>query len=171
MKKVYERPVMMAEEYTTNAYCNSCGTSFKTGNLVLNQNSTFCSTNNDGGKWTAGRHNFKKDGLYHTFSNENIYQTVDGSCGIFGPKCENNSQSIWRCTCCDEPWYLELSHYYTEHVNHGAPTFFLYKEATGDQSFNIIGSADSWPAVEQGHSDYNVAQVVFQEEEGIVDNS
>lgn len=179
MKRAYERPQMMIDVYETNAYCNGCGTTIKTGQLVLDANSTYNRTNNGGNNWTA-EDGYVKTDLYHTFTNSSIYQTVDGNCtggstggkpGQSSNRCSNDSQSIWKCTCHpDNPWYLEWSHNYSVHFNNGADTFFLYQETTGNNSFNIAGDASPWPGSTNG-SDMCVAQVVFQEGTSVVDNS
>lgn len=171
MKRVYERPAMTAEIFETNAYCNGCGTTIKTGELILNSNSTFNRTNNGGNDWVdAG--GYEKSELYHTFTNDSIYQTVSGNCmGGRNNKCRDDSQSIWRCVCHPEDaWYLEWSHNYTHHFNNGKDTFFLYHETTGNNSFNIASSQGPWPYQNRGNDDC-VAQVVFSEGTSVVANS
>lgn len=169
MKKIYESPVMMVEIYKTNAYCSSCGTSFKDGTLTTVA-SRANSTNNGNGNWSAGSSGFTKDDLTHTFTNSNIFETSEGLCG-WGNECDNKDQSIWKCTCHpNDPWYLEWSHYYSVHENGGKDTFFLYHEENNNGHFDITERSTRWPAKENG-SDYNVAQIVYTENESIVANS
>lgn len=169
MKRVYERPVMMAEVYETMAYCNGCGTSFKNGTITTIA-ALANSTNNGNGNWSPGNSGFDESDLVHTFDNTSIYETKNGLCG-WGSNCENKSQSIWKCTCHPgDPWYLEWSHYYTVHQNNGKDTFFLYHEENENNSFDITPNSTSWPAIENG-TDYNVAQIVYNENESIVANS
>lgn len=175
MKKVYESPVMMAEAYETNAYCAGCGAMIKNGELILNQNSTFNSSNKGGNNWQEG-YGLKKTDLYHTFKNSSIDLTVDGYCGNTGGypfggsnECEDKAQSVWKCTCTRHPgetWYLEWSHYYSVHEN-GQDTFFLYKETNGTSGLTITPTATSWPQQQSG-TDLNVAQVIYQEGESMV---
>ena len=169
MKKVYERPVMMAEEYTTNAYCNSCGETFTT--LTLDSNNKYSSSNNSG-RWFSNGSGFTKDDLYHEFDGDNISGTTNGVCGPGGyvEQGHNVVSNIWQCTCHpDDPWYLEYSHYYSVHANHKA-TYFLYKEANGISGCQITQNASSWPS-KDSVSDYNVAQVVFSTNTTEVSNS
>lgn len=168
MKKIYESPVMMVEIYKTNAYCSSCGTSFKDGTLTTD--ASHAKSSNDGGyNWKPGDSRFGPDDLKHTFKNGEIFEYSEGLCGG-GRGCDNKDQAIWKCTCHpDSPWYLEWSHYYSIHEN-GADTFFLYHEEYDSDHFNITRSSREWPAIEY-HSDYNVAQIVYTENESIVANS
>ena len=162
MKKVYERPVMMAEVYETNTYCNACGDVFETGELILNENSIFNRTHNGGNNWGKRGHDtkgYKKEDLYHTFNNNNMAPDSNGICP--DNSHQNISQSIWKCTCHPlKPWYLEHSHYYSKHEK-GGDTFFLYEEINGNGRFDITPNTTSWPAKNNG-TDYNVAEVVFQ---------
>lgn len=168
MKKIYECPVMMAEVYETNAYCSSCGTSFKNGTLTTD--ASRAKSSNNGSGWNPGNSGFTRDDLTHTFNNKVIFETSKGLCGGLGSGCDNKDQSIWKCTCHpDEPWYLEWSHYYSVHVNHN-DTFFLYKEANNNNHFDITPNSNHWPAKESG-TDYNVAQIVYTENESVVVNS
>lgn len=171
MKMVYERPMMMAEVYATNAYCNACGTILKNGILTTDDKHAYRNTGKDTWQPALG---FTKDDLSHTFKNDNIYQTVEGNCNN---GCSDASQSIWRCTCDDHPgetWYLEYSHYYSAHTvgtpENPVPTFCLYKDADNDGKFDIIHFANDFPAIENG-SDYNVAVVIYTEGESVVSNS
>lgn len=176
MKKIYERPVMKADVYETNAYCVACGTSIK-GNLVLDPNRTDCAfyKNDRLQAWSSAsvgsyqnRVTFTKDDLVHTFSDA-YTDTRPGNCN---EGCPSVDQTIWICDCGGEKWYLEWSHHYSVH-EFGTPTFFLYKEYSGSDTkdrFDVIKMASSFPA-QSGGSDYNVAMVVYAQDESVVGNS
>lgn len=168
MKKIYECPVMMAEVYETNAYCSSCGASFKNGTLTTDASRAKSSNNGTG--WNPGNSGFTTADLTHTFNNNDIYETIEGVCGWGSLACDNKKQSIWKCTCHPtDPWYLEWSHYYSVHQNRH-DTFFLYHEANGQDGCTITPKSSHWPAKESG-TDYNVAQIVYTENESVVVNS
>ena len=169
MKMAYERPLMMAEVYATNAYCNACGTSLKNGILTTDADHAYRNINGD--KWQPGL-GFTAADLSHTFNNNNIYQITQGNCNGQHSSSERE-QAIWACTCDHEDgsvWYLEYSHYYSMHMNGGKDTFCLYKDADGDGNFDIIHNSNNFPAIENG-SDYNVAVVIYTEGESVVSNS
>lgn len=173
MKKNYEHPVMVAEEYKVNSYCGSCGAVIKNG-ILTTSSAGANSSNNGRGNWKPGTSGFTTDNLVHTFDNDKIFQTVEGLCTPY-PDCGegNKWQSVWQCNCTNHPgetWYLEWSHYFSVHQNKGADTFFLYKEVNDPKNFNITEHSNRWPAIEPG-SDYNVAQIVFTEGESLVINS
>ena len=173
MKMAYERPMMMAEVYAANAYCNTCGASFKNGMLTTSADKAM-NFNGDTDGWQPGNSGFTADDLSHTFDSTSVYEYTDGLCGGYGQtQHSDKSQAIWKCTCKDhegETWFLEWSHYYTMHVNGGQDTFFLYQDSNKNGKFDITGNSTSFPAQEPG-SDYNVAIVVYDEDVSIVPNS
>lgn len=174
MKMVYERPMMMAELYATNAYCNACGTSFKNGKLTTSAEQAKSHNNGTLGSWDPGNSGFKPEDLSHTFDGTKPYQYSEGLCGGYGQtQHSDKSQAIWKCTCEDcekngEVWFLEWSHYYTMHLNGGQDTFFLYKDMDGDGEFDITPNASTFPSYTPGQTDYNVAIVVYDEDVSIV---
>ena len=167
MKMVYERPVMKAEVYATNAYCNACGTRLS-DTLVTDKDHVY--GNVYGAEWKPGA-GITADMLGHTFDNDSIYAYTQGNC-TGGHTTEEKQQAIWECTCenhGDTKWYLEYSHYYSEHVNGGKDTFCLYMD-DGDGKFEIIKNHNDFPYKET-NSDTNAGVVIYSIQENVVSNS
>lgn len=162
MKKFYERPVMRAEVYETNAYCGACANSAPvlTGNLVVDLGQGNWYSDNDGTKWNGDPADYD---TCHTFVEANKVAQKSN----YG----NLNQYYWECSChSDTPYYLEYSANFTENYNDGSPTFFLYKEDTGDQILQLA-SALQWPDKGGKWADTVVAQVRYTEETKRVVNS
>lgn len=162
MKRVYERPVMKAEVFETNAYCGACAEKppVLTGNLIVDLAHGNWYSNNNGAVWNADpddyitRHEFVEANKVAQKSN---YGNLD--------------QYYWKCSCHpNSPYYLEYSANFTENYNDGVPTFFLYREDTGNTSLQL-GSSMSWPNNGGRNADEVVAQVRYTPESNPVVNS
>lgn len=165
MKMVYERPVMKAEVYATNAYCSACGPELT--KVLTTSASSARNSINDRNGWDPGRSGFTESDLAHTFDPNGAIGAEIGLCGPFGSSCDNTNETVWQCSCHpDDPWYLEWSHYYSVHDNRGnnGDVFFLYHESNGVPGIQLTPNSSNFPAIENG-TDYNVALVVYKEED------
>lgn len=165
MKKIYERPVLMAEEYKTNAYCGSCDMT-KNGFLVTDADRAYGSDRKTAWTGSSSFPSIKAADLHHFFDPSKKTNT-EGSCGMYGSGYgHDNTQFVIPCECHPgNPWYLEFSHYYSVHQNgfKGTDTYFLYKEAYDSTGFNIVDQGGNYPYQNaNGQSDINVAMVRYQ---------
>ncbi|MBQ8619629.1 MAG: hypothetical protein IJ418_19280 [Clostridia bacterium] len=176
MKLAYERPMMGAELYQTNAYCNGCERDVDSQSWgVSKESSTYytrvdlnwsnMSVGNDSDEnqvWNEtdpfvyqygpGENDKITFEMEHTFDPAADKVTA-GSCGDNNSD-HSNSQSFWYCNCHDGRYMLELSHFWSNHVNTNNlfagnsdynQVFFLYYDVNDDGVFNIQGGSDYWP--------------------------
>lgn len=151
MKKSYEKPVMKAEEFVTNAYCGSCEGQFVlNGRLDVSPDSW--GSSNMSSDW-SDRDNLvpnAEENITHSFVQKDSIPMRDD---------DGDAQYFWKCShAVGCPYYLEFSHDFTER-NNGAETFFLYKEVNGRDGLQISGGFN-WPLQNRG-DDLCVAQVVY----------
>ncbi len=162
MKKVYERPIMKAEVYQTNAYCGACADKppVLTGTLTVSLDQGNWYSNNNGLEWNGNPNSYDTD---HTFIEANKIAQKSN----YG----NLDQYYWECSCCPEgsKYYLEYSANFTENYNNGTPTFFLYQEANNREGLQLA-SAKSWPHTGR-NIDTCVAQVRYTQDSSPVINS
>lgn len=135
MKKSYEKPVMKAEEFVTNAYCAACGEWVLNGTLIVtNDNWTWPVVDNNGDKTVVyPRRNGKTYYTDHTFD-ESSYGTFKG----FG----GGEHKYWMCTCAGHNgrYFLEYSDHHSGDSRYGGgngkKVFYLYYDLDGDGRFD-----------------------------------
>lgn len=156
MRMTYERPIMQAEQYVSNAYCGAC-----TDNPVLNTDVLNVSPSNDASSWFSGVNTgngggrpgsgngqwttlpFDEDAvsgydLDHTFlSSSRVVMTNPNS---------NTTQWYWTCNCESHSDGSATGSYYLEYTSHwsgelGSDTFILYKEDTHNHVLDIASGA------------------------------
>lgn len=162
MKKAYERPLMKAEIFETNAYCGACADQppVLTGQLVVDLANGNWYSDNRGTAWSGNPAAYI---TRHTFVEANKVAQTSNYGGL--------DQYYWKCSCHEgSPYYLEYSANFTENYNNGNPTFFLYKEDTGNQTLELA-QAMRWPNDGGRNADEVVAMVSYTPETTPVVNS
>lgn len=159
MKTKYERPLIKAELFQTNAYCGSC-----TGQVQLNGKLIVDEINPGGWTWNPDRVNYT---THHEFKESNKTSMINS----------NTGQQQYYYNCLDgDGYYLEYSAHWSEsqELSGGNPTFFLYKETNGKNGLQLAASNGPWPTVTgrgDNKSDTCVAKVVYDQGTSPVINS
>lgn len=165
MKLAYERPVMRAEAFATNAYCSACGgqVSFLDGALSLAKDLV-------SGWFTIGflggyRDTTPKDvwtGL--TFQQDSRRDMTSQANGFEGQK-----QYYWTATAEDTKYYLEYS--VERSNNRNADVFVLYEEQTGNQNLDINWKGYTGTETDNYSTTYDDSLVAVQFNERVVQDS
>lgn len=176
MKMVYERPMMQAEQYVTNAYCNVC-----TSRPILE---TTITTSADPADWfspnsgnTISSNRLEGYALGHTF-NQGAAIEMTRPEGVYGA---GETQYYWVCSCTDcankgDRYYLEYSAEWADDSRYeGKNIFVLYKENTNDNDLDIVwtngGNLPDGGSGWNEKGDYGIGATFVSIGQTVVDNS
>lgn len=164
MKMAYERPVMQAELFATNAYCGACNRNQQIvgqqlvvdWNIKGNWKSNGWSSSSIWDAEDYAKYSEQFD-LSHTFLQSSKAPVRNPNTGA--------TQHYWTCNCTDhgdDVYYLEWSDFWTNSVNGGKDTFVLFKETGKASGLQIPSNVGSWPDYNpSGNNDLGIAQVTF----------
>lgn len=173
MKMVYERPVMSAELYVTNAYCNVC-----TSRPVL---ATTINTSDDVERWFSPRNDssisasdLSEWDLSHVFEQGSALDMVRPE-GVWGA---GQTQYFWKCSCPEHSdgsakgsYYLEYSTEWADKYT-GENVFVLYKETNGNDVLNVNWGNGGYLPDNPGRSnDQGIGATIVDFDTMVVENS
>lgn len=161
MKMTYERPMMSAEVYQTNAYCGAC----TTGTPTLLESIT--TGIGDLWKWFNPRTgntitpNTNSYSYEHTFAKGEAIEMTSQASGF-----EGTTQYYWKCTGTDG-YYLEYSAEWG--AKYGNNTFVLFKEDSNNDQLDVNWyNWGSFPDTNNRNgTDIAVAAVTVYESQGV----
>lgn len=163
----YERPMMQAEVYATNAYCGACE-----DNPTPNKDIIRVDHGTDGQNWigsfnwgpgfqVTGTNPWSANGTNYDLSHE---FTSDDRISMTNPNT-NQQQWYWKCTCGEHDdgsatgsYYLEYSADWTTRL--GDDSFVLFKENTDNTSLQV-GTKNTFPAKPESTIDTAIAMVTY----------
>ncbi|MBE5798434.1 MAG: hypothetical protein E7321_00580 [Clostridiales bacterium] len=176
MKMAYEKPMVRAELYQTNAYCSVCtsGVPVLTTDISTSENGSWFSPVL-GPSWGDNKQTLLSAGwdLSHTFNQGKAETMVSQATGHVG-----QTQYYWVCDCPDcaekgEHYLLEYSAQWSSDTRYKDQNIFvLYKDTTGDQKLQVNWGNGGWlPDNPARNEDQGLGATFVDFSTRVIDNS